>query len=142
MLIGPLLAIPAFEMILGRTGPSFPRRVAVYPLRSSALAGIVRRALPLLAMLEKIVHPRWSIPPGMSRRAAGAAILALSGLFLAPLPLIQIVPALLVALIALAYLEEDGLLLCLSLLGTFILLAVATAAIWGAVLGAMQISGA
>src|SRR6195952_1838448 len=141
MLIGPLLAIPAFEMILGRSGPSFPRRIAVYPLRSSALAGIVKRALPLLATLEKIVHPRWPISPGLSRRAAGLAILALSGLFLAPLPLIQIVPALLVALIALAYLEEDGLLLCLSILGAIILLAVATAAVWGAVLGWMHITG-
>jgi hypothetical protein len=57
------------------------------------------------------------------------------------LPLIQIVPALLVALIALAYLEEDGLLLWLSLLGAFILLAVATAAVWGAVLGAIHMTG-
>jgi hypothetical protein len=141
LLIGPLLAIPAFEMILGRSGPSFPRRIAVYPLRSSALTGVVRRALPLLAMLEKIVHPRWPISAGISRRAAGLAILALSGLFLAPLPLIQIVPALLVALIALAYLEEDGLLLCLSLLGAFVLMAVATAAVWGAILGAIHIGG-
>ena len=140
ILIGPLLAIPAFEMILGRSGPSFPRRIAAYPLRSSALTGIVRRALPALAMLEKIVHPRWPISEGISRRAAGLAILALSGLFLAPLPLIQIVPALLVALIALAYLEEDGLLLCLSLLGAFVLMAVATAAVWGAILGAIHIS--
>ncbi|WP_157676447.1 exopolysaccharide biosynthesis protein [Afipia sp. GAS231] len=141
LLIGPLLAIPAFEMILGRSGPSFPKRIAVYPLRSSALAGIVKRALPLLAMLEKIVHPRWPISPGLSRRAAGLAILALSGLFLAPLPLIQIVPALLVALIALAYLEEDGLLLCVSLLATLVLMLVTTAAIWGAVLGWMHITG-
>ncbi len=77
----------------------------------------------------------------MSKLAAGVAILALSGLFLAPLPLIQIVPALLVALIALAYLEEDGLLLCLALLGTLVLLAVATAAVWGAVLGYIRIGG-
>jgi hypothetical protein len=141
LLIGPLLAIPAFEMILGRSGPSFPRRIATYQLRSSALAGIVKRALPLLTTLERIVHPRWPIPPGISRSAAGVAILALSGLFLAPLPLIQIVPALLVALIALAYLEEDGLLLCLSVLGAIILVAVATAAVWGAVLGWMHITG-
>lgn len=141
LLIGPLLAIPAFEMILGRSGPSFPRRIAVYPLRASALAGIVRRALPLLAVLERIVHPRWTISPRIFRLAAGVAILALSGLFLAPLPLVQIVPAVLVALIALAYLEEDGLLLCLSVLGAIILLAVTTAAIWGAVLGWMHIIG-
>jgi hypothetical protein len=141
MLIGPLLAIPAFEMMLGRSGPSFPLRIAIYPLRAAALTGVVRRALPVVMALEKIVHPRWPIPPRISKLAAGVAILALSGLFLAPLPLIQIVPALLVALIALAYLEEDGLLLCLALLGAFILLAVATAAIWGAVLGAIHIGG-
>ena len=141
LLIGPLLAVPAFEMILGRSGPSFPRRIALYPLRSSALTGIVRRALPLLAALEKIVHPRWPISPSIARRAAGLAILVLSGFFLAPLPLVQIVPALLVALIALAYLEQDGLLLCLSILGTMILLAIATAAVWGAVLGWMHITG-
>ena len=77
----------------------------------------------------------------MSKRAAGIAILALSALFLAPLPLIQIIPALLVALIALAYLEEDGLLLCISLLATVVLLAVATAATWGTILGAAWIGG-
>jgi len=141
MLIGPLLAIPAFELILGRSGPSFPRRIAVHPLRAAALAGIVRRALPVLGVMEKIVHPRWSIPPGISRRVAGAAILALSGLFLAPFPLIQIIPALLVALIALAYLEGDGLLLSVSLLGAVVLLAVATAAVWGTVLSVVRIGG-
>ena len=39
------------------------------------------------------------------------AVLIVSALFLLPQPLIQIIPALLVALMALAYLEEDGLLL-------------------------------
>jgi hypothetical protein len=141
MLIGPLLAIPAFEMILGRSGPSFPRRIATYPLRTASLARVIRHALPALIFLEKIAHPRWRISPKMSKRAAGIAILALSALFLAPLPLIQIVPALLVALIALAYLEEDGLLLCISLLATVVLLAVATAATWGTILGAAWIGG-
>ena len=59
MLAGPLLAVPAFEMILGRRVPSFPRRVAIHPLRTTPLASIVRRALPVVMFLEKIVHPRW-----------------------------------------------------------------------------------
>jgi hypothetical protein len=62
-------------------------------------------------------------------------------LFLVPLPLIQIVPALLLALMSLAYLEEDGLLLCLSLVGAAILLAIAIAATWGTILGAAWIGG-
>jgi hypothetical protein len=51
----------------------------------------------------------------------GIAVLILSVLFLVPLPLLQIAPALLVALMSLGYLEEDGLLLCLSLVGASVL---------------------
>lgn len=70
----------------------------------------------------------------------GIAVLIVSVLFLVPLPLIQIVPAVLVALMSLAYLEEDGLLLCLSLVGAVVLLAIATMATWGTILGAAWIS--
>jgi hypothetical protein len=41
---------------------------------------------------------------------------------------------------SLAYLEEDGLLLCLSLVGAAVLLAIAIAATWGTILGAAWIS--
>jgi hypothetical protein len=85
--------------------------------------------------LERIVHPRWHISPDVSRRAVGIAVLIVSALFLLPQPLIQIIPALLVALMALAYLEEDGLLLSLSLVGAAVLLAITTAATWGTILG-------
>src|ERR1700722_8731634 len=140
ILAGPLLAVPAFEMILGRSAPTFPRRVAIYPLPTASLTSIVRRALPVVMVLEKIVHPRWHLSADVSRRAVGIAVLVVSVLFLVPLPLIQIVPALLVALMSLAYLEEDGLLLCLSLFGAAVLLAIATAATWGTILGAAWIS--
>jgi hypothetical protein len=140
MLAGPLLAVPAFEMILGRSVPTFPRRVAIHPLRTASLTSIVRRALPVVMVLEKIVHPRWHLSADVSRRAVGIAVLVVSVLFLVPLPLIQIVPALLVALMSLAYLEEDGLLLCLSLVGAAVLLAIAIAATWETILGAAWIS--
>jgi hypothetical protein len=140
MLAGPLLAVPAFEMILGRSVPTFPRRVAIHPLRTASLTSIVRRALPVVMVLEKIVHPRWHLSADVSRRAVGIAVLVVSVLFLVPLPLIQIVPALLVALMSLAYLEEDGLLLCLSLVGAAVLFAIAIAATWETILGAAWIS--
>jgi hypothetical protein len=44
----------------------------------------------------------------------GIAVLIVSVLFLVPLSLIQIVPAWLVALMSLAYLEEDGILLSIA----------------------------
>jgi hypothetical protein len=56
-----------------------------------------------------------------------------------PIPLSNVVPALVIALISLAYLEEDGVLLSIALLASVIVLAVATAAIWQMAVGAKWI---
>jgi hypothetical protein len=57
-----------------------------------------------------------------------------------PIPFSNVVPALVIALIALAYLEEDGVLLSVALLAAVILLALALAAVWETVRGAELIS--
>ena len=62
-------------------------------------------------------------------------------LLFVPMPLFNIVPALVIALISLAYLEEDGLLLSIALLATVVVLAVVLASVWEMVLGAKWISG-
>jgi hypothetical protein len=64
------------------------------------------------------------------RREAGALV-RLEGL--APVPLSNVAPALIVMLISFAYLEEDGVLLCGSLLGAVVVLSITSAAIWQAV---------
>jgi len=57
-------------------------------------------------------------------------------LLLAPIPLSNILLALLIALIALAYLEEDGILLSIALLAAVIVVTIVLVAMWEAVLGA------
>jgi hypothetical protein len=59
----------------------------------------------------------------------------------APIPLGSVVPALVIALISLAYLEEDGLLLSIALLAAIIVLTVEFLAVWGTVVGAKWIVG-
>jgi hypothetical protein len=51
------------------------------------------------------------------------------------------VPALVIALISLAYLEEDGFLLSIALLASVIVLAVEMVAVWEMILGAKWIFG-
>jgi hypothetical protein len=46
----------------------------------------------------------------------------------------------LVVLISLAYIEEDGLLLCLAFLFAVILISIASVAVWGTIFGALLIS--
>ena len=51
-------------------------------------------------------------------------LLLTAALLLNPVPFSNIPPAVLIILIALAYIEEDGLLLCLAFLAAFILIGI------------------
>jgi hypothetical protein len=62
-------------------------------------------------------------------------------LIVSPIPFSNIVPALVVALISIGYLEEDGFLLSVALLSALIALAVATMTVWETVVGAKWIIG-
>lgn len=56
------------------------------------------------------------------------------------IPFTSIVPALVIALISLAYLEEDGLLLLIGLSAAVVVLTIALAAVWETVVGAEWIT--
>jgi hypothetical protein len=58
-----------------------------------------------------------------------------------PIPLGNVVPTLVIALISLAYLEKNGMLLSIAVLAAFIVLTVATAVVWEMVVGAKWIVG-
>jgi hypothetical protein len=138
---GLLLLVPAIEMAAGRSAPTFPRRIANWSFPTPRLAAAVRRAVPTLTYLERVIRPRWQIPVGATRRLVGLAILLLTAvLLLTPLPLIQVVPAIIIVLLSVAYLEDDGLLLSLGLLAALFLAgASAVAAVWGMIAGAKWI---
>jgi len=140
---GLLLMIPAFQMIAGRSAPLFPRRIANHQLPTRHLVALVRRAVPLLRYLEKMIHPRWHTPLETTKRLVGMVVIILDALIvLAPIPLINVVPALVIALISLAYLEEDGLLLVIALLAAITVLGVASVAVWETVRGVAIWAGA
>lgn len=139
---GLLLMIPAFQMIAGQDMPVFPRRIAVRPLPTRHLAALVQRAVPVLRYLEKLIHPRWPTPLDATKRVVGAVVVLLNiTLLFTPIPLSNVLPALVIALIALSYLEEDGVLLSIALLVGVVVLAVALAAGWQTILGAKWIIG-
>ena len=139
---GLLLMVLAFQMIAGRSAPTFPRRLTTRPIPTRRLAGLVQRAVPILRVLEKVIHPRWRTPLEITKRLVGAIVLILSAtLVLTPIPLGNVVPALVIALISLAYLEEDGALLIIALVVAVIVVIVAAAAAWETAIGAKWIGG-
>jgi len=82
--------------------------------------------------LERVVRPRWPTPFGATKRAVGGAVLLLGAGLFVPVPLSNVPPAAAIALIAFAYLERDGLLLCAALTAALAVLALAAALGWEA----------
>jgi hypothetical protein len=131
---GLLLIIIAVQMIEGRPAPAFPDGIADRPLPARHLASVIRRFLPALKYLEHIAHPRWPTPHEATKRVVGVAVLILSiAVAFTPLPLSNIPPALAIALISLAYLEEDGLLLGIGLIAGAAVLTIIVFAAWEAI---------
>ena len=135
---GILLSIPAFQMIMGRPRPAFPRRISSRRLRTRQLARLLMRAVRVLKYLERLIHPRWRTPFEATQRVIGFVILLLSAILLLPVPLSNLPPAFVILLISLALIEEDGILLAVALLGAVILLSVTSVAIWEAVRATLQ----
>ena len=136
---GLLLLIPAVQMIAGRPAPTFPHWIATRNLPTQHVGAVVQRAIPMLRYLEKAVYPRRPTTPEATS-VVGIAVLMLSArLILTPIPLSNILPALIIALISLAYTEKDGLVLSISLLVGFVVIAVDLAMAWQIVHGAERI---
>jgi hypothetical protein len=95
-----------------------------------------------LAILERGIHPRWHTPIEATKRIVGVVVLMLSAtLVFIPVPLSNVAPALVIALISLAYLEEDGILLLIAVLVAVILLVLAMGSIWEMAVGAKWMVG-
>jgi hypothetical protein len=119
MLTMLLLPFPAIEMILGRERPSLPRFLARRAIAAQRLSRMAVWAIPLLRRMEVVIRPRWHTPFQTTKRLVGLAILLLAVTLIAPFPF-NILPTLVIMLISFAYLEEDGLLLCMSLVATLL----------------------
>jgi hypothetical protein len=97
--------------------------------------------VPAHKYLEKLIHPRWSDVVEVTKPLVGLIVVLLGSVVVfAAIPLMNVVPALVIALISLAYLEEDGLVLLIGLLAAIVVLTVAVAAVWETVLGVKWLS--
>ncbi len=134
-LIGVLLAYPAIQMVMARPAPVLPSIIARRSIETPRLARLIERLIPVLHRLERVVRPRWRTPFEATKRVVGFVILLLGMTLLAPIPFSQIIPALVIMLLAFAFLEEDGMLLCIALSAAVISLSITVAAVWGAVEG-------
>jgi hypothetical protein len=129
---GLLLIIPAMQLIRCRAAPVFPRRIAARALPVRPLAALIRRVVPVLRAAERVMRARPIATRLTTSRLTGAMTLVLALLVVGtPIPFGNIPFAIGVILVALAELEQDGVVLAL-VLGTMLLAfgALLTAVVW------------
>ena len=142
ILAGVLLLVAAFQMMLGHSKLTFPNWMATRELPKRPVDAVVRRAIPVLAFVESAIYPRLATPPEATKRLVGLAIFILTiRLLLTPLPLSNILPAVLIAFISLTYLEQDGLLLIVGLVAGCLLLILEFGLFWQLAHNAKWITG-
>jgi hypothetical protein len=125
-----LILVIAVQMVRGKTRPVLPRRIAERAVDERLLARLIRRVVPVLRWLERFIRPRWPTPLQSTKRVVGGSVLLLGIGLLTPVPFSNVPPALTIGLIAVAYLEEDGALLCVALAATVVLAILAAALAW------------
>lgn len=131
--IGVLIAWPATQMILGHEAAALPRWIAARQVSVDRLARVVAVVVPRLRWVERLIRPRWPTPFQTTKRLTGIVMLLVGATLISPVPFTQVVPALVIMLLALAYLEEDGGALLVALIAALASLAVTGATVWGAI---------
>lgn len=132
-IIGVLIAWPAIQMMLGHHAPVLPGFLARRKIAVDKLARAIRIVAPRLRWLETLIRPRWHTGFRALRRLTGLLVLLVGVTLISPFPFSHVIPALVIMLLALAYLEEDGLALLIASLAALTSLAITAAALWGAV---------
>lgn len=119
----PLVSIAArliilfllLQILVGLRHPVFPKKLMARPFSKNYLTYIETHAIPVLRHVEKSIRPRLHSLPDLTR-PLGAAVSSLVVIvsLLAPLPLINMPAAIIIIMMALAYIEHDGILLMIA----------------------------
>ena len=138
---GFLLAALGFQMTMAQQAPVLPRFIAGRLLPTRQIARFIDHLIPPTKALEKFIRPRWHMPFMAAQRIVGFTVLMLAATLLVPIPLSNIIPGASTVLVALAYLEEDGVLLCVALIACLASLVITAVETWASVRGAELLLG-
>lgn len=130
----PISIIPGFSFIFGlpivfisihiivaRKELWLPDRLANQRFEFSKFVDVVKKTVPYLKRIEKLLKPRWLFftRPTMER-LHGVVMLLLSFLLLLPIPFSNFIFASLIILFGLGLAEKDGVILVVAYIGTIL----------------------
>lgn len=135
-IIGPPIAIVAWQVATGRHTLWLPRRIGARTVRPADIGRLNARFLHHLRRAERLLTPRLGFLFGRAgTRVIGLVCLVLSLIIILPIPLGNFLPGLAVALLSLSLIARDGL---AALLG--VVVAIAAVAVLLVVYGAVIVA--
>lgn len=120
MLSGLLVISLGIQLLFGVANPKLPNQVLKKELPAKRVKAALLAMHPKVEKLEKYVKPRWQFTEALIMdRINGINIALLGVIVLLPVPLANLAPAFIIALIGIGLLERDGLVQVVGLiLGT------------------------
>jgi hypothetical protein len=111
----PVLLV-GVQMLFGRHQPWLPAFIARRSFRRLDLLAAVQRISPYLARLEKVARPRYPrLLHALQPNVVGLTVVALGLFIVTPMVFTNIPPAIASVFLAVALIEEDGLVLAVGL---------------------------
>jgi hypothetical protein len=112
----PILLL-APQIAWGSDIPWLPRKLIEHPLKRDDLRGLFRKLTPIVRRMELVTRPRLEILFGpIGERLIGVVCTLLALVLVLPIPLGNLAPGATVAVLALALLQRDGLMVLLGYL--------------------------
>ena len=107
--LGAPLLFLSWQLMRGREQPWLPQVMRSRSFRRADFAGMLQRVLPSIRRVERLVGPRliW-LTKRRGEQVIGFLAFALALVLFLPIPFGNSVPALAIAIMALAVLERDG----------------------------------
>jgi hypothetical protein len=127
-LTGPMGSACLFlslQMLLGRRSPWLPKKIANYQFPRAFAQVILQNLRRVTRILEKIARPRLKKVANHPWiwRLNGLCISWLTILLISPIPFTNPIPTVGILLLAVAAIESDGLLMCVSYIATLLITA-------------------
>lgn len=121
--LGGACLILSLQMVLGRRSPWLPKKIANYQFPSSFAQVILQNLRRVTKIIEKIARPRLEKVANhpLIWRFNGLCISWLAILLISPVPLTNPIPTVGILLLAIATIEADGLLMCISYIATVLI---------------------
>jgi hypothetical protein len=117
--VSALVAIPLIlvstQLVLGFRQPWLPARMTQYSFQRQSFEQLINKAIGPLERLERFFKPRWLIfTHPLVERLLGVLLLLLALIVALPIPFGNMIPAIIIVVICLGMIEQDGLMLALS----------------------------